>query len=345
MEDIITRKVIPFVSAMSSMSLIPRETHFRYFFERSPLGVMVTGADNRIIYVNAAFERQTGYGVGEVLGQTPAVLQSGRHDSEFYRTLWQALITQGYWQGEIWNRNKSGLIYPELLTINKIVDEQTGEVRYLGQFFDITQRKQIEELLNYEASHDLLTGLANKSTMQRHLDRVLKQAGADARSIAVLYIDLDGFKSVNDRRGHLEGDIVLKSFAKKLRASVRESDFVARVGGDEFVIVLDIHDPDRNVAFDVAEKILATMKLPFETDSSRLYVGCSIGISIFPDNGESAHELLGAADKAMYKVKRQGGGYLYHVTKSLDASEANLHKSKSKTGNLNLFKYLGVLKQ
>jgi len=342
MEDIISKKVIPFVSAMSSMSLIPREPQYRYFFEKSPLGVMVTDVDNRIVYVNASFEKQTGYRGGEVLGQTPVMLQSGRHDAEFYRTLWQALIAQGFWQGEIWNRNKSGLIYPELLTINKIVDEQTGEVRYLGQFFDITQRKQIEELLNYEASHDLLTGLANKSSMHRHLERVLKQAREESRSIAVLYIDLDGFKSVNDRRGHLEGDIVLKSFAKKLRASVRETDFVARVGGDEFVIVLDMQGPDKNVAFDVAEKILATMKLPFETDSSRLYVGCSIGISIFPDNGVSAQELLGAADKAMYKVKRQGGGYLYHVTKNLVDSDVVLHTQNSKNGNLNLFKYLGV---
>lgn len=291
------------------------QTDFSYLFHLSPLGAMVTDSDNQILYVNPTFERLTGYAADEAVGQTPALLQSSRHDGEFYKSMWHSLLTGGSWQGEIWNRKKSGIIYPEMLTINRLVDIRTGSVSYLGLFFDMTQKKQTEEILDYEANHDMLTGLANNTCMRRHLDTVLTRARNQLRSIAVLYIDLDGFKSVNDSRGHLEGDCVLKSFAQKLKASVRESDFVARVGGDEFVVVLDMVGSGEEAAYDVAEKILATIKSPVEEENSHTQVGCSIGISVFPCNGESVNELLNAADMAMYKVKRQGGGYLYNLTR------------------------------
>jgi len=289
-------------------------SRFGYLFDLSPLGAMVTNADNQIVYVNPAFERLTGYAARDAVGLSPSVLGSGRHGEDFYCSMWNALSVAGCWQGEIWNRRRDATLFAAVLTINRLVDAQSGSVSYLGLYLDITQKKQREDLLAYEASHDLLTGLANNTCMRRHLDRVLVQARTHLRSIAVLYIDLDGFKMINDSCGHQGGDSVLKSFARKLQSSVRETDFVARVGGDEFVVVLDMMGKTEEAAFEVAEKILATLKAPLEDELPVAQVGCSIGISIFPCSGESVSELINAADKAMYRIKRQGGGYLFNLT-------------------------------
>ena len=284
---------------------------YKRLFQWSPLGAMITDADNRIVYVNSSFERTSGFTLEDVLGFTPTILHSGRHGKEFYQAMWLAIRGRGCWQGEVWNRKKNGEVYPEWLSISRVNDEASANVYHLGLFLDISQRKQKEEMLTYEATHDLLTGLANNQYMRRHLDHAVSQASLRKNSIAVLYIDLDGFKSVNDHCGHQEGDCVLKSFAMKLRHSVRETDFVARVGGDEFVVVLDLAGADEKIVYEVAEKILSTLSKPLDLDSTSMHVSCSIGISVFPGNGNSVNDLLKTADLAMYKAKRQGGSRLF----------------------------------
>jgi diguanylate cyclase (GGDEF)-like protein/PAS domain S-box-containing protein len=307
MEQLIENTAVPSTACNDAKSKL---VDFNYMFRWSSLSVMVTNSENLIIYVNPSFERLTGYWAEEAIGLTPKIMRSGQHSSEFYRAIWKSVRQYGNWQGEIWNRNKTGHTYPASLSINRIVDERTGEICYLGLFCDISLHKQKEEILNYEATHDLLTGLANNAYMRRHLDRVLSLARAQCRALAVLYIDLDGFKTINDQCGHHEGDSVLKLFAQILKSSIRETDFVARAGGDEFVVILNDLELADKVAFEVAEKILATLPPSLEFASSNFNVGCSIGISTFPGNGATANELLKAADMAMYKAKRQGGGYL-----------------------------------
>jgi len=285
--------------------------HIDQVFHLSPFGAMATDTATRIVYVNPAFECVTGYMTEETVGCTPAILHSGRHGREFYDSMWRSLQIQGWWQGEIWNRHKNGDIYPEWLTINRICNNPEGRIAYLGQFSDISQRKEQDAILNYESTHDSLTGLCNHLQMQRYLHGRLLQARAQQRSVAVLYIDLDRFKLVNDCCGHEQGNLLLQIVSEKLRACVREADFVARVGGDEFVVVLDVLRSSENVAFDVAQKILTALAETIQLDSLVAKVGCSIGISIFPDNGDSVSELLKTADMAMYKAKRQGGGCIF----------------------------------
>lgn len=280
-------------------------------FHLSPLGAIATDAATQIVYVNLAFEHVTGYAPHEALGCTPSLLHSGRHGKEFYRAMWQSLRLQGWWQGEVWNRNKNGDIYPEWLTINRICNKRNSHVLYLGLFSDISRRKEQESVCNYEATHDVLTGLANQVQLQRHLYAALERARVQQRSVAVLYIDLDRFKLVNDHCGHERGNQLLKSVAGRLQAAVRQVDFIARVGGDEFVVVLDGLRASEHVATEVARKILATLSAPLYVDSLVADIGCSIGISIFPDHGDSVGELLKTADIALYKAKRHGGGCLF----------------------------------
>ena len=286
-------------------------TEYKNLFQWSPLGAMITDADNRIIYINPAFERTTGYSLDCVFGFTPAILHSGRHSKDFYQSMWLAIQGRGCWQGEVWNRKKNGEVYPEWLSISRVNDDVTNRIYHLGLFLDISQSKQKEETLTYEAAHDLLTGLANSQYMRRHLDHAIIQANLQKNAIAVLYIDLDGFKTVNDSCGHQEGDTVLKFFAQKLRHCVRETDFVARVGGDEFVVVLDLFGADEKIVYEISEKILSSLTKPLELDSTSVHVSCSIGLSVFPGNGRSVNDLLKTADLAMYKAKREGGSRLF----------------------------------
>jgi diguanylate cyclase (GGDEF)-like protein/PAS domain S-box-containing protein len=301
--------------AMNVISLPTTDYYFHHFsteydrlYRLSPLGTMITDAAKKIVYINPAFEAVTGYTTQEALNCTPEILHSGRHSREFYQTLWLSLQYQGWWQGEIWNRRKNGQIYPEWLTINRICTDDGSGSRYLGVFLDISARKQQEETLHFDATHDSLTGLANYALMKSHLCASIQQARAPQCSVAVLYIDLDRFKPINDCYGHEQGDLLLKLVAERLQANVRTTDFVARAGGDEFVVVLDALQSPEGVAQSVAQMLISALSTPFRLGSHLVNIGCSIGIGIFPSNGITCSELLNAADSAMYRAKRDGGG-------------------------------------
>ncbi|WP_321528765.1 EAL domain-containing protein [Sedimenticola selenatireducens] len=279
-------------------------------FEATSEGIMVTDAKQRIQLVNRAFSKTTGWAVKEAIGQTPHILHSGKHDEAFYKQMWDCLQETGAWEGEIWNRRKSGDIYPEWLHINAIRNDQ-GEVRYYaGVFSDATHHQEMRARLHHLAYHDALTGLPNRQLFLDRLTQAVAQARRDGDSLALLFIDLDGFKEVNDTLGHLVGDKLLCQIANLLQSAVRENDTVARLGGDEFTVITQT-GTDQTGVITIAEKLLSTLTHQFNIDGHELFVSASIGISRFPEDGDSPEVLLMEADNAMYQAKAIGRGR-YH---------------------------------
>jgi len=268
-------------------------------------GVVITNAEGIIEAVNPAFTKLTGYGADEVIGKTPAVLRSGRHDVTFYERMWGSLHQTGYWQGEIWNRRKSGEVYPEWLTITEIRDDFGGEHKYAGVFSDISERKDAEQKIRALAYYDALTGLPNRRLFQDRLGLALPLMKRHGQQLAVLFIDLDLFKRINDTLGHDVGDAVLCEMAERLKACVRESDTVARMGGDEFTI-LQPDVKDANNAVYLATRIIASLREPFCIGNRELYVTSSVGIALYPSDGNTPAELIKNADTAMYRAKELG---------------------------------------
>ncbi len=287
------------------------EKRFRSIVENINDPVMVTDLYARIRSVNPAFTRITGYEAGEVLGRAPKLLASGRHPPEFYAELWRQLREEGRWRGNIWNRRKNGEIYVQRLTISTVCDG-VDDGLYIAVYNDISE--EIEELgrAQFQAQHDALTGLSNRVLLFDRLSEAIRDARRQGNRLGVLFIDLDGFKPVNDRYGHEIGDAALQAFAQRLEQSVRETDTVARLGGDKFVVVLrQIELPEH--AAQVAEKILDSLQAPFRHGALELRLGASIGIALCPDDGEDANGLLKRADAAMYTAKHGGGrSYNFH---------------------------------
>ncbi|RQU80195.1 EAL domain-containing protein [Burkholderia cenocepacia] len=274
-------------------------------FESALEGIMVTDRRARIERVNQAFTRLTGYSEDEVIGRNPGLLSSGRQTPDFYKQLWHSLTTDGHWQGEIWNRRKTGELFLEYLTITSIRDS-AGEIsHYAAIFSDITQRRQAEERLGYLATHDVLTNLANRMLFEERLAHAISHAKRFGRKVAVMYLDLDRFKLINDTLGHNAGDEVLKMVAERIVANVRANDTVARMGGDEFALVLEEIDDVRDVGR-VARKLLDEVGRAIDIGDREIFVTPSIGISIYPDDGTAAEDLILLADQAMYGAKSRG---------------------------------------
>ncbi len=275
-------------------------------FANSPEAIMICDLGNRIISVNRAFCDITGYGPDEVIGQDPRILSSGRHDKAFYAQMWETLRDTGAWAGEIWDRRKNGEVYPKWMTINAVHDLQSGALtHYITLFSDITERKETEARIHHLAHHDPLTGLPNRFTLEARLEQSLADARRHGNKVAVMFMDLDRFKTINDSLGHAVGDSLLMEIAHRLRAAVRESDTVARLGGDEFVVVL----PDvegANDAAHVAGKIIEEVARDLRVGPHELHTSASIGISLFPDDGESVPAVMQNADTAMYHAKAIG---------------------------------------
>jgi len=277
-------------------------------FSNTQEGVVITDCDGGILTVNPAFSAITGYEPGELIGRSMRLLQSGRHDRAFYDALWHAVRTTGYWQGEIWNRRKNGEVYPELLTISTVRDENDGIVNYVGTFSDITSWKRSQQRMEHLAHHDALTGLPNRLMLLSRLEHAVAKARRDKGLGAVLFLDLDRFKQVNDTLGHPSGDALLVAVAKRLHERLRDSDTLARLGGDEFVIVLEqLSEPSQ--AAGLARELIARLSEPFDLPGGHVArIGASIGISLFPADGTAPDELIKHADMALYQAKQGGRG-------------------------------------
>ncbi len=273
--------------------------------ENSLEGILITDENVRILSVNPAFCRLTGYSAEEVIGENPSILSSRRHGPEFYAELWGRLKRDGHWQGEIWNRRKDGEIFPELLTITAIRDADGTLTHYAALFSDISELKQNEEQIRHLAYYDPLTGLPNRRLLEDRLQVALAHAHRNHLRMAVLFIDLDRFKRINDSLGHQVGDQLLVTIAQRLCYSLREDDTVARMGGDEFVVLLpEIEGPD--AAAHTARRLIETLKRPVAIDGHELVVTISIGVSMYPEDSDSAIELIKNADAAMYRAKQTG---------------------------------------
>ncbi len=274
-------------------------------FDTTNEGIMVTDENNIIVTVNPAFCRITGYMSSEVVGQKPSILASGRHAAEFYEELWQQLKERGFWTGEIWNRRKDGSIYPEWLSITAIRDDKGNIKEHVAVFSDITQRKEDEEQIRYQAEYDALTGLPNRSLLFDRLKQAISFARREQSKLALLFLDLDLFKTVNDSLGHVVGDELLQHVARRLLKAIRESDTVARFGGDEFVLLLQNIDDVDDVAL-IAGKVISDICRPFHVSGRDVYIGASVGITIYPDDSMDANTMLQYADMAMYRAKDAG---------------------------------------
>lgn len=276
-------------------------------FEASSLAIVVTNPEGYILTANNAFTQLTGYRVNEIVGQRSNLLKSGRHELGFYKSMWDTLESRGFWEGDLWNRVRSGEIRRHHLAISSVRDAQLRTRFYVGMLQDITDHHAAEEAIRYQALHDTLTGLANRSLLMEQLEREVALGQRQGSPLALLYIDLDGFKPVNDQLGHAAGDALLLQVAERLRSCTRESDMVCRQGGDEFVILVPQAGPPQELDA-LARKLQQELSAPFVLKESTVQVSASIGIARFPDQGRSADALLRAADQAMYRAKAAGGG-------------------------------------
>lgn len=297
-------------------------------FDNTSEAILITDRFNRILAVNPAFTDMTGYQAAEVLGQDPAMLSSGRQSAQFYHEMWQNLQHNGSWSGEIWNRRKDGSIYPEYLRINCIYDEQQQPEKFVAIFTDITRQKAAEEKIRFQANYDALTLLPNRSLFIDRLNQALEQCHRYAEHCALLFIDLDQFKGVNDSLGHLQGDELLKQVAARLTSMVRQGDTVARLGGDEFaVIVRGMHGHDD--AATVAVKIQQLFNEPFVLSGLRLHISASLGIALFPDDSFNTEGLMSCADQALFLAKQQGRNTFRFFTKTMQKSANRRLRLKS----------------
>lgn len=273
--------------------------------EQSSEGVMVCDARLAIVRVNTAFQKLTGYSEQEAVGRTPRLLQSGQHDQEFYAAMWRELAASGQWSGEVSNRRKSGELYVEWLTIRAIYNTDSAVTHYVGSFSDITEQKATKERAQYLTQHDALTGLPNRALVMQLLEQRISASMRDHTGFALLFIDLDRFRNINDSMGHGAGDTLLQEVAKRVTATVRRTDVVARMGGDEFMVVLsESHEADD--AARIAQKVLGAIGLPLQLDGQDLVVSASVGICMYPKDGGTGAELVGNAEAAMYGAKHDG---------------------------------------
>lgn len=276
-------------------------------FDATAEGIMVTDVHGKILLVNPAFCRTTGYSEKEAIGQTPVLLKSGHHDKAFYQAMWRQIDETGSWEGEIWNRRKSGEVYPEWLHIDVVRDE-TGVIRYyVGVFADIGTHKELRAQLMHLAYHDSLTGLPNRRLLHDRLGHAIARAQRNASKVGTLFIDLDRFKDINDTHGHDIGDRILIDAARRLVGVMRANDTVARLGGDEFAVIVEDLEEETDLA-DIAGKLMAAFAEPFVCEQREFYLAASIGIARYPEDGETVESLLMNADTAMYSAKQQGRG-------------------------------------
>jgi len=288
--------------------------------------ISITDARGTIIDVNAAFSRITGYERAEVLGQNPRILQSGRQGPAYYAAMWQSLTASGYWSGEIWNRRKNGEVFAELLTISAVKNAEGVTQNYVALFTDITPMKEQQKQLEHIAHYDALTDLPNRTLLADRLQQAMAQTQRRSQSLAVAYLDLDGFKTVNDTHGHAVGDELLVALAARLLATLREGDTLSRIGGDEFVAILvDLESVSAHET--VLVRLLEAASTPVRIKGLSLQVSVSIGLTLYPQDNVSADQLMRHADQAMY-IAKQGGKNRYHLFDVIQDSAVKTHREQ-----------------
>lgn len=282
---------------------------FEEVFNNAMEGITITDTNGVIVNANPAFTTITGYELPDVVGKNPNVLKSDKHDKDFYKNMWKKISEKGHWVGEIWNRRKNGESYPELLSISAINDSSGKTTHYVAVFHDITEMKSKEEQLKYQAHHDALTGLPNRVLLTDRISIALSRAKRLNNRLALFYLDLDNFKTINDSLGHAVGDKLLQQTTTRIADIFRNQDTLARLGGDEFVIMVeDIEDEFHLIS--QADRLLSAFIPPFIINGYKLHVTTSLGITVYPDDGEDAGTLIKNADMAMYQAKKEGrNGY------------------------------------
>lgn len=274
-------------------------------FHNTLEGIMITDAAGNIVSVNPAFTQITGYSAEEAIGNNPRMLKSNHHKPEFFENFWRDIIAHGHWRGEIWNRRKNGEAFLEWQTISTIRSDSDEPIRYVSVFNDITKRWQKDERIRHLAFHDPLTELPNRTLLMERLTQLIAATARQPNNLALLFLDLDGFKSINDNLGHDVGDDVLVIVAQKIQAEIRLADTVARLGGDEFIVLLN-HPIDAEGSANIANRIIHKLNEPMEFGGLFVNVGVSVGIIMFPDDGHLPVQLLKRADEAMYQAKAAG---------------------------------------
>jgi len=294
-------------------------------FEAASEGIVITDADQRIITVNAAFTKISGYSEKEVIGKTPHVISSNRHDKAFYKDMWRSINTAGEWQGEIWNKRKNGDVYPEWLSISRLNNKKDEANGYIGIFSDITKLVEAQKTIQQQINFDSLTQLPNRQLFFDRLQQAMTQAKRQNKLIGVMFIDLDGFKVINDSLGHSQGDIVLQQIAERMLDVSRETDTFARFGGDEFTCLVANMDSETDI-IPLVEKLLQAIEEPIIVNSIKLNITASIGIAIYPTNSDDAETLIQHADNAMYKAKAEGRNSYQFFTAKMHDQVLNHHR-------------------
>jgi len=283
-------------------------------FDRSHEAIIITDHFNRIIDVNPAFSRITGYSRQEVLGLNPSILSSGRHSGEYYQSMWTSIEKTDHWRGEVWNRRKNGEEYVELLSISRVHLEEPGRFYHVAAFSDITALKNHAKELDRAANYDDLTGLPNRQLLEERLRSARAHADRQKRVLSICYLDLDGFKALNDQLGHDIGDQALRATAERLARTLRSGDTIARIGGDEFVLLLQSDNPEP-----VYSRILASVSEPLQIGGQTVNLTASLGITLYPDDDTDAEGLIRHADQAMYAAKEKGRNQFHIFDPGLDA--------------------------
>mgnify|MGYP006271296209 CR=1 FL=1 len=272
-------------------------------FEESGQGIVVSNPEGRILAANSAFCQLTGYRISEIKGQRTSLLKSGKHDQAFYQQVWHHLTNKGFWEGDIWNRIRNGDLRCHHVSISVVRDQNLQPTCFVGMYADVTERQEAEEAVRFMAQHDALTGLANRAMFMEQLERDLALARRHGHGLALLYMDLDGFKPVNDCLGHQLGDRVLTTVAARFSAAIRDSDLLCRLGGDEFVVLVPVAGSTEELEA-MAWNLVEVSRKPFSELDAKIQISTSVGIARFPEHGDNPEQLLSAADGAMYEAKR-----------------------------------------
>ena len=276
-------------------------------FDHAEEGILITDKDGTILEANPACTRITGYSHEEMLGRNPRILHSGRQDRQFYETMWAEVLIKGSWTGEVWNKRKSGEIYPERLTLSSVKNAEGQTIRFIALFSDISSIKSHQQQLEHLAHHDALTGLPNRTLLNDRFEMALAKAKRSGEKLAVCFMDLDGFKPVNDNLGHEAGDVLLVEVAQRMLGISRSTDTIARLGGDEFVLIFtDISG--KAECQQMLTRVMNAINQPFDIDGHEVRISASIGVAFYPDDDGDGDNLLRHADQAMYVAKQSGRG-------------------------------------